>query len=145
MSTDHPIWRIVREKRHCEPPIELGSMDIRNDDTPWPTFFCFQAFAEICSTKVSHGHVRSNEDCFVEDCPLQVCSSQIGFAMVCSTEIYHGHVRSNEDCFVEDCPLQVHATQIGFAEICSLQVRVTEDGTSYVCPAEMCLKKICIA
>jgi hypothetical protein len=145
MSTDHPGWRIGREKRHGKPPIELGSRGIRNGDTPWSTFFCFQAFAEICSTKVSPGHVRSNEDRFVEDCPLQICSSQIGFAVVRSTEVYHGHVRSSKDRLAENCSIQFCATQIGFAKICSLQVRAAEDGTAYVCPAEMCLKKICIA
>jgi hypothetical protein len=145
MSTDHPIWRIGREKRLAKPLIELGSRDIRNGDTPWSTFFCFQTFAAVRSTKVSSGHIRSNEDLFVEDCPLQICSSQIGFVMVCSTEIYHGHVRSSKDRLAEDCSIQFCATQIGFAKICPLQIRAVEDGTAYVCPAEMCLKKICIA
>ena len=65
-------------------------MVIRDSDTPRSTSFCFQVFAEVCSTKFSSGQVRSSEDRFVEEGSLQVCSTQIGFAEVYSTEVYHG-------------------------------------------------------
>ncbi len=112
-GTDRLGWRRGREKRSGGASVGLGSFDILEGDTPRSLFFYFKECVGVCFTEVSPGHVRLIEVRFVEDCSIQVCSTQISIAEICSLQVCAAEGGTTYICSVEACPQEMSIAQIG--------------------------------